>query len=103
MRRGIAARLCRHGSLGPVICAIDFDDLAPQLISAARTLARRTGADVRVVHVVTPAAGDNRSDEPTRSAGSCCRKRAPKQHETIPLATAAAPTRQGSMSPRRIA
>ena len=50
-----------------VICAIDFDDLAPQLISAARALGQRTGADVRVVHVVTPAAGDSRGDDPTRS------------------------------------
>ena len=38
----------------PVICAIDFDDLAPQLISAARTLAHGMGADVHIVHVVTP-------------------------------------------------
>jgi nucleotide-binding universal stress UspA family protein len=42
---------------GPVICAIDLDDLAPRLISAACTLARRTEVDVRVVHVVTPGAG----------------------------------------------
>lgn len=47
---------------GPVICAIDRDDLAPRLIGAARTLARRTGADVRVVHVVAPGPGDSRSD-----------------------------------------
>ena len=38
-----------HGP-GPVICAIDFDDLAPQLIGAARTLSRGMGADARVVH-----------------------------------------------------
>lgn len=49
-----------------VICAIDSDDLAPQLIRAARALAQRTGADVRVVHVVTPDAGDSRSDDPSR-------------------------------------
>ena len=51
----------------PVICAIDFDDLAPRLISAARTLVHRTGADMRAVHVVTPGGGDSRSDGPTRS------------------------------------
>jgi len=51
---------------GPVICAIDLDDLAPRLISAACTLARRTQADVRVVHVVTPGAGAGRPDESSR-------------------------------------
>lgn len=66
-----AAGVLRDGvdmhSSGPVICAVDFDDLAPQLIRAARTLARGIRADVHVVHVVTPGARDRRTDDSTRS------------------------------------
>ncbi len=66
-----AAGVLRDGadmhSSGPVICAIDFDDLAPQLISAARTLGHGMGAHVHVVHVVAPGARDSRSDDSMRS------------------------------------
>jgi len=50
-----------------VTCAIDRDDHAPKLITAARTLADGMRCDVRVVHVVARASGASPSDDPAGS------------------------------------
>jgi len=62
--------------LRPVICAIDFDDLAPQVIGAARTLAHAGGGDMRVVHVAA-ASSASRANASVRSGLLLAPHRAP--------------------------